>query len=143
MSTSKKTIFTPMLAILFGFVNVAIADTCPTKLARDSNGYWYSDSKPGWKSHKPMPEGVTLKAVNFGGVVYSPERHRIACVYKASNGKWVALVSNVHHGILIDKKAMDDSGEKPAWQFSKKHKDYACGQPNVTRIQGCPFELAD
>ena len=141
--THKKITLASILLITFGLSSTVVADTCPTKLERDHNGYWYSDAKPGWRSHKPTPEGVTLSAENFGGVVYSPERRRMACVYKASNGKWIALVSNIHHGILIDKKAMDDAGKNPAWQFSKQHQDYACGQPTVKNITGCQFQLAD
>lgn len=143
MSIQRKTIITSSVAVGLALSGTALADTCPTSLQQDHNGYWYSKSKPGWKSHKTTPSGVTVTASNFGGVVYSPKRKRIACVYKASNGKWVALVSNVHHGIVINKKAMNDSQQGPAWQFSTKHKDYACGYPSVTHIKGCKFHLTN
>ncbi|MCB1826806.1 MAG: hypothetical protein KDH94_00175 [Coxiellaceae bacterium] len=143
MSIRIKAIIASSVAAGLILSSTAFADTCPTDLKKDDDGYWYSDTKPGWKSHKTTPDGVTVSSSNFGGVVYSPSRNRMACVYKASDGKWVALVSNVHHGIVIDKKATDDSGNGPAWQFSTKHKDYACGHPTVTNIQGCQFQLSD
>lgn len=143
MYTGRKTILATILIITVGISSVVLADTCPTELKRDQNGIWYSKAKPGWKSHKAIPDGVTVSAKNFGGVVYSPKRHRLACVYKGSDGKWVALVSNVHHGIVIDKKAKDDAGTGPAWQYNKKYQDYACGQPKVTDIKSCQFQLAD
>jgi len=96
---------------------------------------------PGWKSHIPTPTDVKIDSKNFGGVVYSPKRKRLACVYRASNNKWVALVSQLHHSIQIDEKTKDDSGTSPAWQFSKKHNDYACGRPRVTELDKCQFKL--
>ena len=123
------------------FLTAAVADTCPTDLKRNHSGYWYSDTKPGWKSHRKIKHGVTVKSDDFGGIVYSPKRKRMACVYRASNGKWVALVSKVHHGITIDKNAKTDNGKKHAWKYSKKHKDYACGRPDVVRVSGCSFQL--
>lgn len=139
----KTTLLASAAALGLAVSAAGFADTCPTELKQDSQGYWFSDVKPGWKSHKPTPDNVTLDANDFGGVVYSPKRNRMACVYKASDGKWVALVSNIHHGIVIDKKAVDDSGKEPAWQYSSKHEDYACGQPSVMNVQGCQFQLAE
>ena len=143
MLTLRKTLLTSVLLSTFGLSTLSIANTCPTELKRDHEGYWYSDEKPGWKAHKKTPDGVTIKVADFGGVVYSPQRHRMACVYKASDGKWVALVSSPHNGILINKKATNDPGNGPAWEFSKQHKDYACGHPTVTDIKGCEFQLSD
>jgi len=129
------------IIISIGLTASAFADTCPTDLKRNHSGYWYSDTKPGWKSHRTTKNGVLLSSDNFGGIVYSPRRKRLACVYKASNGKWIALVSNVHHGIVYDKRAMDSSGKGPAWKYNSKHKDYACGRPSVNRLSGCTFQL--
>jgi len=142
---AKKTALLIGTGIIFtlGVTVSAFAATCPTDLQRNHNGFWFSDTKPGWKSHRATKNGITVSSDNFGGVVYSPKRNRMACVYKASNGKWVALVSNMHQGINIDKAAADDKGKGPAWRYSSKHKDYACGRPTVTRISGCSFQLED
>lgn len=131
------------LLITAAFSISATAATCPTKLTQDSNGYWLSKAAPGWKSHKATPRGVTLSTKNFGGVVYSPARNRLACVYRASNKKWVAVISNMNKNIKIDKNAVDASGKKAAWKFSTKHKDYACGQPSVQKIETCQFSLGN
>lgn len=142
MSIRKTTVLlTSGIICSIALSSTALANTCPIELKRNHNGYWYSDTKPGWKSHRTTKVGVTLSADNFGGIVYSPKRHRMACVYKASNGKWIALVSNLHRGIVIDKSTMDNSGKKAAWKYSIKHKDYACGQPSVTKISKCSFQL--
>lgn len=138
----RKTILALAFTTFFGSSTI-LSSTCPIELKRGQDGYWYSDEKPGWKSHKTTPDDVTVSPNDFGGVVYSPQRHRLACVYKASDGKWLALVSNAHHGVVIDKKATDDLGTNSAWVFSKKHRDYACGHPTVKNIKGCPFELTD
>lgn len=144
MSRLKKTTtLVSAAAVSLALAGTAFGDSCPTDLKQNEKGYWYSDSKPGWKSHKTTGTDVTLSADHFGGVIYSPKRKRVACVYKASNGQWIALVSNVHHGIVIDKQALNDSGHGPAWQYNKKHDDYACGYPNVTHIDGCQFDLTD
>lgn len=119
----------------------ASAKTCPTDLKKDHQGYWYSDSAPGWKSHKPTHGDVIIDPNNFGGAVYSPQRNRIACVYKASNGKWMALVSNIHNKITIDKQTADSSGSRAAWKYNPTHKDYACGLPSVKKLSKCRFDL--
>lgn len=123
--------------------HAVLAYTCPTNLKQNSEGYWYSQEKPGWKSHKPTDRDVTISATDFGGVVYSPTRHRLACVYKASDGKWVALVSAVHKNIVIDKQIKDSANNSAAWKFNQQYKDFACGQPSVTNIEGCPFTFED
>ena len=142
---NKKTALLLGSGIIFavGVTTSAFAETCPTKLQRDAKGFWSSDSKPGWKSHRATKEGITVETKKFGGVVYSPKRHRLACVFKASNGKWIALVSDVHKGIIINKDSLDVKDKAPAWKFSKKHQDYACGRPSVSKIERCSFKLND
>ena len=129
------------LAIGLGIITSAIAATCPTQLTQDAEGYWKSDQTPGWRSHKPTPKNVTISPNDFGGVVYSPSKKRLACVYKGTDGKWVALVSNVSSKVKIDKHAPADVGGGSAWKYNKRHNDYACGKPTVTSIASCPFEL--
>ncbi len=143
MCVYRKTIFTTILIATLGLMslNTAQADICPVHLKRDYRGYWYSNNKPGWRSYRSTIEGVVINTNHFGGVVYSPKRHRIACVYKASNGKWLALISNEYKPIIIDQKAMDYSGHHSRWQFDKKYKDYVCGQPTVKHIKECSFQL--
>lgn len=121
----------------------AMAATCPTELQRNADGYWMSSQAPGWKSHKKTAPGVTINAKNFGGVVYSPKRQRLACVYRTSDDKWLSLVSERHTGISINRKSMDKTGNKPAWKFSEKHGDYACGTPSVMKISGCEFNFSN
>ena len=142
---NRKSIFiatsTGLLIAGLSLAGPASADTCPTKLTHKANGFLVSKARPGWKSHKKIPAGVTISAKNFGGVVYSPQRKRLACVYRASNKEWVALVSERNFGISIDKEAKDSSGKNAAWQFSKKHGDYACGRPAVKGIADCKFTV--
>ena len=63
--------------LAIGLTSSAFAYTCPMNIKREQNGFWYSNEKPGWKSHKSTPPNVTLSAKDFGGVVYSPKRNRI------------------------------------------------------------------
>ena len=133
---------TGAIACLFFSSNV-LANTCPTNLTQDEKGFWHSSEQPGWKSHIATPKDVTVDPKNFGGVVYSPKRQRLACVYRASNNKWIALVSDAHQGIKIDQNGKDDSGKAPAWVFSQKHSDYACGRPRVSDLSKCQFTFDD
>lgn len=141
-SSAKRVIQVSSLCTLF-FMGYVCAATCPTDIKRNKEGYWYSDQKPGWKSKKRTPENITLDTKDFGGVVYSPKHKRLACVYKTSDKKWFALVSNKHPNIVIDKEAKDDSGKGPAWRYSKKYHDYACGTPFTTKLSKCVFELKE
>jgi len=143
MFVDRKTISMTLLSAMLGFihVNTAQAETCPVHLKRNYKGYWYSNNKPGWRSYRSTIEGISVNTHHFGGVVYSPKRHRLACVYKASDRKWLALISNKYKPIVIDKKAMDYSGHHFRWQFNKKYKDYVCGQPITTHIEECSFQL--
>lgn len=117
--------------------------TCPTNLKQDDNGYWYSTEKPGWYSRISTPKDVTLSAKNFGAVVFSPTRQRLACVYKASNNSWIALVSNLYADIEINKQTMDDTGNGPAWKWNVDHKDYSCGIPHTSDINKCSFRFKE
>jgi hypothetical protein len=127
-----------------GLIGSSYALTCPKELLQDEQGHWYSYAKPGWKSPKPTPKGVSVKATDdsFGGVIYSPKHQRLACVYRASNGKWLAVVSDRDDKISVDKQAIDDTGKNPAWRFSDKYKDYACGRPYSKKIDTCKFMIA-
>lgn len=127
------------LACLIGIPLTAQADTCPTQIKQDTQGYWYSEQKPGWRSHVYTSTDIKLDTHYFGGVVFSPKQQRMACVYKATNGRWLAIVSDSYDGFKIDKQAVDESGAKAAWQYSDQHSDFSCGRPSVTKLTGCPF----
>lgn len=137
-----RRLFNICTGLLFFVSLSSFAATCPTELKHDSaNNTWYSTASPGWRSHRTTTPDVKLDPKNFGGAVYSPARQRIACVYKSSEGRWIALVSNRHEGFRIDKQAVDESGKRAAWQYNKQHDDFACGLPSVTKVSGCPFTL--
>lgn len=118
-----------------------MADTCPKNILQDSQGYWYSTEKPGWKSNSPTKTGIQLNVQDFGGVVYAPDKQRMACVYRDSQNQWIALVSEVTPNVQIDNKALDDSGKRPAWTLDEKYKYYTCGKPYITGVEKCPFTL--
>ena len=129
--------------IVLGLVAVGISTTslaatkphsCPSNIEQNNKGYWVSNDPPEWKSHRPTTKDVTLSAKKFGGVVYSPKKKRLACVYKASNKKWVALLSSVYHPVNED----DLIGS--AWQYNQKHKDYVCGKPKHS-LKDCLFNI--
>lgn len=122
-------------------VSSALALTCPTDIKQNTKGYWYSIEIPGWHSKVATPTNVTVNAKDFGAVVYSPERQRLACVYRTSNKKWIALVSSLYADIHIDKSATDDSGSAPAWRWNNKHKDYSCGKPYTKSLKNCTFQF--
>lgn len=143
MTLYQSLIISTAAALTLGLSGTAFTYTCPTSFKQESDGFWYSQEKPGWKSHKSTSPGITIKTTDFGGVVYSPSRHRLACVYKASDNQWIALVSSMHEGIMIDKQVKDEKGNGLAWRYSEKHKDYACGKPLVSNIDGCPFTFED
>lgn len=115
------------------FAIPALAETCPTHISQDSKGYWTSNDGPGWKSTEAKT-GVTLEAQDFGGVVYSPEKKRFACVYKDSTGTWVALLSSVDHAFEKE----DLKGE--AWEYNEQYKDHECGTPK-SKLQDCEFDF--
>jgi len=117
------------------------AATCPTKVERNDEGYWESEQAPGWRSFHKTAEGVSLDVSYFGGVVFSPRHRRMACVYKTSDGQWLALVSEQRNNFRIDKQAMDDSGTRAAWVWNDQHQDYSCGRPHVSDPKRCTFEF--
>jgi len=139
----KKHPQTVMIVLAALLIENSYSTTCPQTFKQDPKGFWYSSDSPGWKSHKPTHPDVSIHADHFGGVVYSPKKERLACVYKASDGKWIALVSNIHPQISIDKQATDNSGVKPAWKYNPTHKDYSCGLPSVNKISQCSFQLVE
>ncbi len=108
--------------------------TCPTTFHQDKEGYWISDDAPGWKSHQPTGKDVKISEQQFGGAVYSPVKKRIACVYKGSHGRWVALISSQQHPFNEDDLNMS------AWMYSKKHNDYICGKPKHG-LSACTFSV--
>lgn len=126
--------------LTFGAMEISAA-TCPKEVHQDDEGYWYSKQSPGWRSFNKTAKGVTLNVDYFGGVVYSPRHRRMACVFKTSDGRWLALVSQQRNDFRIDKQAMDDSGTQAAWQWNQQHRDYSCGRPTVTDPKNCPFEF--
>lgn len=132
----SSTIFT----IGFSFAALAAEHfTCPTQLKKNDKGLWYSDQQPGWQSTAKLADGVTIEAKNFGGAVFSPTHKRIACVYRSSDDKWIAFVSDQNANIEVQKDVKDDSQKESAWKFSEEHKDYACGKPSVNDIKNCQF----
>ncbi len=135
METIKSRLMLVLAAALGLCYSVqSLATLCPTHFNHDQNGYWTSNEHPGWKSHRPTNANVTLDPKDFGGAVYSPQKKRIACVYKASDGNWVALLSSIYHPFNED----DLTGK--GWEFSQEHKDYICGQPK-SGIYDCDFKV--
>ena len=123
------------------FCSIAIANTCPTHIIKEYNGFWVSKEAPGWKSSEQTGSNVTINTHDFGGAIYSPNQKRLACVYRSSAGFWVAFVSHVHKGFQIDRHALDDARQHHAWSWDKKHHDFACGRPNVVNLKHCQFTL--
>lgn len=119
-----------LLSTGIGFGHAA---QCPTvdSLKQDSEGYWTANDEPGWKSVEASKPDITIK--EFGGVVYSPEKKRIACVYKDSTGKWVPLISSVFHPFEKDDLSKN-------WKYDEKDKDWSCGAPDHS-ISDCQFEV--
>ena len=126
---------------LLAICSQTFAATCPTQFQQHQNGFWYSQQKPSWKSVIKTPKNITLSAKDFGGVVYSVKHSMLACIYKASNGNWIPLVSKPDKKIKIDLTAKDDNGKATAWRFNPKKKDFACGAPFVKNLKGCQFKL--
>jgi hypothetical protein len=123
--------------ILFSLLlSSAWAATCPTELMQQHQGYWLSHQQPGWKSNSPTEHNISVNSEQFTGVVYSPKRQRLACVYRTSDGKFLALISNKHRTIKINTGA-----EQAVWHYHKDKKDYSCGKPGVKKISGCTFQL--
>ncbi|OGO90994.1 MAG: hypothetical protein A3F41_05090 [Coxiella sp. RIFCSPHIGHO2_12_FULL_44_14] len=122
------------LLISLGLLTTAWAGQCPTTMQQDGQKYWVSNDPPGWKSHKPTAKDITLTSDRFGGVVYSPEKKRIACVYKGSDGQWIALLSDVYHPFN------EDDLQGKTWEYSPEHKDYVCGQPEHA-LEECQFDV--
>ena len=137
----KKTVSILTNFALFIMATQTLANTCPTHLHQDHKGFWTSHEAPGWKSHLATEQGVDLSSNSFSAAVYSPKYKRLSCVYKADNGKFIALISNSNNHIRINKAGLDDSEKGHAWNFSEEHKDYACGLPSVSHLDGCRFYL--
>ncbi len=132
-----------VLALIIGITLLttsSYASTCPTVFKQGPQGYWHSIEEPGFRSHQSTKPGITISATDFGGAVYSPKHQRIACVYKASNDKWIAFVSNHNQNIKINQPIQSSHGET-AWQYSPTHKDYTCGKPRVSDLSKCEFQI--
>ena len=112
----------------------SLASRCPTELHRDNKGYWTSNTPPGWKSITRTPSSETLDPNNFGGTVYSSTNKRIACVYRSSKRRWVALLSNINHPFN------EDDLKGTVWKYVPKHKDSICGKPDHG-LHDCEFDL--
>lgn len=126
---------------LMAFCAAASANTCPSKLIQSHDGHWVSTEAPGWHTSEALPHNVSIQTQDFGGAIYSPTQHRIACVYRNSKGFWTSLVSNTHRGLQIDRHALDDNGKHAAWRWDSQGKDYMCGKPTVKSASGCPFTV--
>ncbi|WP_423063665.1 hypothetical protein [Candidiatus Paracoxiella cheracis] len=133
----KTSIITALcLGVGLSFTTAAsFAGQCPSNLHQDSEGYWTSNDTPGWKSVKPTDTKVTVESKNFGGAIYSPTQKRIACVYKGSDGQWVALISNVDHPFN------EDNLNLKVWTFVNKHNIYICGTPKY-KLDECTFVIS-
>ena len=130
-----------VLGVMVGLGGSALAatdssktNTCPTNLHQDKNGYWTSNDLPGWKSQLPTKKGITLTSKDFGGAVYSPQKRRIACVYKDPDGKYIALLSNIYHPFA------EDHLTGKGWEFNHQYKDYICGKPK-SDLNDCEFAI--
>jgi len=127
---------------LLAFSTLISANTCPTQLVKEYNGFWISQEQPGWKSSEQTGVNTTVNTKDFGGAVYSPSQKRIACVYRTSRGYWIAMVSHTHKGFQINKHALDDARKHYSWKWDPKNKDYSCGRPSVIRPKNCEFTLS-
>lgn len=134
----SKVVMTLALSIV---VITGFGDTCPTQLHQEYDGHWVSTQAPGWKTAGTTGLHTLINTNDFGGAVYSPTQKRLACVYRRSDGFWIALISHTHKGFQIDKHALDDARSATAWHFDKKHHDYTCGRPTVTKIKNCLFSV--
>lgn len=130
--------------IAIGLIAASFAtygDTCPTQLIQTHDGHWVSPNAPGWRTSTALPHQIKLNTRDFGGALYAPKQHRLACVYRSSNGLWVPLVSNQHHGIQINRHIKDKHQKKAAWKWNSLTKDFTCGRPTVTSPESCQFTV--
>ena len=123
------------------FSVLALADSCPTQLIKNHEGFWVSQQAPGWKSSEHTSQNTIINTNDFGGALYSPKDKRVACVFRTSQGYWVALVSHVHKGLQIDRHMLDDAHQHRAWKWDPKHKDFVCGRPTVSKVKNCKFTI--
>lgn len=120
----------------------ALALHCPTKLGKEHDGYWVSAQAPGWRSAIQTDNKTTVNTADFGGAIFVPSQHRLACVYRTSKGYWITLISHTHKHIQIDRHQRDDSGEYAAWRWDEQTKDFSCGRPYVKSYQSCTYTIS-
>lgn len=107
---------------------------CPSHFSRNSDGRFVSDEAPGWHSYVLLEPKVSLDAKQFSGALYIPDRHQIACVYKASNDQWIALTSNPRHAFNEDDLKIE------VWNYDADRGEFNCGKPNKNRL-ACEFTV--
>ncbi len=112
------------------------ADTCPTQLIKEHDGHWVSHQKPGWRSSEKTEHGTQINVKDFGGALYSPKEKRLVCVYRSTQGFWIAMISNTPDSVQIQ-----NNMHHHAWHWDKKHHDYTCGRPNIIDPRNCQFKL--
>lgn len=122
-------------------ITASATTSCPTDLTQSHDGHWVSTDAPGWHSSRALPHNVTINTKDFGGAIFVPSQHRIACVYRNSKGFWTSLISNTHRGIQINRHVLDDSGKKAAWRWDSQGKDFMCGRPTVKSANKCTFTV--
>lgn len=126
---------------LISICSMAFAHSCPTQLIREYDGHWVSHQAPGWKSAQRTPPGTSINTKDFGGAVFSPSQKRIACVYRATNGYWVTLISHTHKGFQVNQHQLNDAHNATAWQWNRDHQDFNCGKPAVAKRKNCQFYI--
>jgi len=131
-----------LLASYLGSYQIATADICPTKLDRSIEGYWYSTQHPGWSSIETFPQTITINPDHTGAIVFNPMKARLACVYKNSENKWVAIVSMPTNGIRTDTGILNQQSRR-VWQWSDEHQDFSCGIPDANHMAQCRFTLEE
>ena len=136
-----NTLLNPILPVIILFcMSLGAMANCPKELYQDKQGFWHSDSDPGWKSNESTQPHPPRKIIEFGGAVFSPRLQRVACVYRTHHGEWIAMLSKKQTSVKIDQYALDQNGNK-AWAWSEQYNDYACGIPYIKNLNDCAFSI--
>ena len=119
---------TVMGSLLLALANSQAA-TCPTALYQDQMGFWYAYSMPGWKSMIKTKLNIKVDPTDFAGAIYSPKYQKMTCVYKTSQGKWLAMISEKQYSFSLNNN----------WKPDPKKNDFICGRPDVEKLEDCQF----
>jgi hypothetical protein len=139
-------IFAACLILSSIIISPVQATNCPKSVTRKGN-FFFSGEYPGWQSYDQISNNININIAmtQFGGIIYSLETKRLACVYITNNPQqpWFALISQPLSGLIIPDIHIINKQQQSVWQYNTKHKDLTCTTAYSPKGRSCHYTIED